>query len=160
MDKMLIYDLVALVQQSYFLEYNNIKYIEVHESLIKITKKFRVFIVIDSHHLQTEEKQLVVCGQQYTFHSSYQPKFYLIFPQISFQHSNYSYFEAQDFAEQLFLQNIFHCLRLIYMTPIQMTPNWNIHFDYEIYFVQMKKLLFLHLLYLFSELNKGRPGII
>ena len=43
MVKMLIYDLVALAQQFYILEYNNIEYIEVLERLIKITKKFRVF---------------------------------------------------------------------------------------------------------------------
>ena len=35
-------------------------------------------------------------------HSSYQPKFYLIFPQVSFQHFNHSYFVAQDFAEPFF----------------------------------------------------------
>ena len=103
---MLIYDLVALAQQFYFLEYNNIKHEEALERLIKITKKFRVVIVIGSHHLQTEEKQLVVYGQQYMFHSSYQPKFYLIFPQVSFQHFNHSYVAAQDFAEQLFCKHL------------------------------------------------------
>ena len=74
---MLIYDLVVLAQQSYFLEYNNIKYVEVLERLIKITKKFRALIFIALHHLQTDEKQLVVYGQKYMFYKSYQPKFYL-----------------------------------------------------------------------------------
>ena len=55
MVKMLIYDLVALEWQSYCLEYNNIKHVEVLEKLIKTTKKFRVFVVIGSHHLNTEE---------------------------------------------------------------------------------------------------------
>ena len=103
---MLIYDLVVLAYQSYFLEYNNIKYVEVLERLMKITGKFRVLIALGSHHLQTEE-QLVAYGQQYMFHSYYQPTFYLIFPQVSFQHFNRSYFAAQDFAEQLFWKTSF-----------------------------------------------------
>ena len=36
-----------------------------------------------------------------------------------------------------------------------MTQDWNIHFDYEIYFVQMEKLIFLHLLYFFLSLTKA-----
>ena len=50
------------------------------------------------------------------FHSSYQPKFYLIFPQVSFQHFNHSYFAAQDFAEQLFCKTSFtDCVWFIWL---------------------------------------------
>ena len=45
----------ALAWQFYFLEYNNIKYVEVLERLIKITEKFCV-VVIGLHHLYIEEK--------------------------------------------------------------------------------------------------------
>ena len=65
MVKMLINDLVALAWQSYFLEYN-IKYVEVLERLIKITKNFRALIVAGSHHLKTEKKQLVVYSISFT----------------------------------------------------------------------------------------------
>ena len=41
------------------------------------------------------------------FHSSYQPKFYLIFPEVSSQYYNHSYFAAHDFAEQLFCETSF-----------------------------------------------------
>ena len=50
------------------------------------------------------------------FHSSYQPKFYLIFLQVSFQHFNHSNFTAQDFAEQLFCKTSFtDCARFIWL---------------------------------------------
>ena len=41
-----------------------------------------------------------------------------------------------------------------------MTQDVNIHFDYEIYFVQMEKLFFLHLLWCFLSLSKAGCYII
>ena len=40
-----------------------------------------------------------------------------------------------------------------------MTQDRNIHFDYKIYFAQMKKLFFLHLLYFFLSLTKAGQAL-
>ena len=95
------------------MEYNNIKYVEVLERLIKITKKFRVVIVIGSHHLQKEEKQLVVYDQQYV--SQFLSTKVLSY----FSTSIFSTLQPQLFCSSWFcrtavLQNIFHWPRLIY----------------------------------------------
>ena len=84
MVKMLIYDLVALEWQSYCLEYNNIKHVEVLEKLIKTTKKFHVFIVIDSHHLEAEEKQLVAMVNSIYFTVLINQNFILFFRKYFF----------------------------------------------------------------------------
>ena len=158
MVKMFIYYLVVLAQQFYFLEYNSIKYVEVLKKLIKITKKFRVLIVIGSHHLQTEEKQLVVYCQQYMFHSSYQPKFYIVFHKYLFNiFNNHSYFTAQIlncfFAKHLSLTEFD-----LYDSHLD-DSGLESNFDHKIYFGQMKKLFPAFPLF-FSELNKGRPDLI
>ena len=58
------------------------------------------------------------------FHSSSQPKFYLIYPQVSFQHFNHSYFAAQDFAEQLFCKTSFtDCVWFIWR-PFRWLRTW------------------------------------
>ena len=40
-----------------------------------------------------------------------------------------------------------------------MTQDWNIYFDYKIYFAQMKKLFLLYLLYFFLSLTKADQAL-
>ena len=40
-----------------------------------------------------------------------------------------------------------------------MTQDWNIYFDYKIYFAQMKKLFLLYLPYFFLSLTKADQAL-
>ena len=94
------------------------------------------------------------------FHSSYQAKFCLIFPQVSSQHFNHSYFAAQDFAEQLFCKTSFtDCIWFIWLpfrwlrTGIYILITKYILRKWRSYFSWIFSIFFF-------ELNKGREGLI
>ena len=98
-------------------------------------------------------------SQLYMFHSSYKPKFYLIFPQVSFQHFNYSCFAAQDFAEQFFCKTSFTDCFWFIRLPFRW-PRTGIYILITKYILRKWRSYFPCISLFFSELNKGRPGLI